>query len=287
MAEKREWYENLIHDLKAPLASMRLTIDAVQYAGSLNEAQIAYIDKAIKYIDKMSEMISSSLEKLGRQMQRVEVNLDRLIAACVEMVEARAQQRGIAVQVDVPAGVGTVIAEASAVESILQNLLTNAIEYNVDGGRVTLRAEGDQHAVRISISDTGQGIAPEDQAHVFERGVTSGRGNGIGLAIVKAAVERHGGEVTLESELGRGTTVVVTLPRGSAGEQPVSPQHEAESEDSKAKDDPVVPPPTRMPNGDQIMTIEVMGSNEPLDVVDDDSQEGDDFDSSDEDDPLV
>lgn len=288
MARKREWYEDLIHDLKAPLTAVKLTIDAVQYMGPLNDAQVANIDKAIKRIDSMSDMIRHALEKLARDAVHIEVNLDHLIAACLEMVEASAQERGITIQVDIPpSGIGTVAAGANELDKVLLNLLTNAIKYNVDGGRITLRAEGEKKSVRISVSDTGQGIAPENQARVFDRWVTVGQGTGIGLSIVKATVERHGGQIALESQVGVGTTVTFTLPRKQTGKKRASSPHEAESMDSTSEDDPVTLPRIRMPKADQIATSEMVKPDESLDAVDDDSQESDDIDSADAKDDLL
>lgn len=288
MARKKEWYEDLIHDLKAPLTAIKLNIDAVQYMGPLNDAQLATIDKAIKRIDTMSDMIKHALDKLAQDAGYVEVKLDWVIAACLEMVEASAQECRITIQVDMPpSGIGTVMAEANELDKVLLNLLTNVIKYNVDGGHITLRVEGDKESVRISVSDTGQGIAPDLQARVFDRWVTSGRGSGVGLSIVKATVERHGGSIALESQVGIGTTVTVTLPRKQSSEKRARTLHEAESMDSTSGDDPVSLPRIRMPKGDRITTSEMVKPDETLDAVDDDSQESDDNDSADAKDDLL
>jgi anti-sigma regulatory factor (Ser/Thr protein kinase) len=204
------------------------------------------------------------------------------------MVEASAQERGITIQVDIPpSGIGTVAAGANELEKVLLNLLTNAIKYNVDGGRITLRAEGGKKSVRISVSDTGQGIAPENQARVFDRWVTGGQGTGIGLSIVKATVERHGGEIALESQLGVGTTVTFVLPRKQTDKKRATALVEAESMDSISEDDPVTLSRIRMPKGDRIATSEMVKPDESLDAVDDDSQESDDIDSADAKDDLL
>ncbi|PJF27886.1 MAG: hypothetical protein CUN53_02385 [Phototrophicales bacterium] len=288
MARKKEWYEDLIHDLKAPLTSLKLIIDAVQYMGPLNDAQVANIDKAIKRIDTMSDMIKHALEKLAQDAVHIEVNLDQLIVACLEIVEASAQERDITIQVDLPpSGLGTVAAGANELDKVLLNLLTNAIKYNVDGGGIILRAEGDKKSVRISVSDTGQGIAPEDQARVLERWMTRGQGSGVGLSIVKATVERHGGRIVLESQVGIGTTVTITLPRKQTRKKRARTLHEAESMDSTSGDDPVSLTRIRMPKGDRIVTSEMVKPDETLDAVDDDSQESDDNDSADAKDDLL
>ncbi len=288
MAKKREWYEDLIHDLKAPLTALKLNIDAVQYMGPLNDAQRAAIDKAIKRIDTMGDMINHTLEKLAQDVGYIEINLDQLIASCLEIVEASAQERGISIQIDIPpSGLGTVMAEANELDKILLNLLTNAIKYNVDGGHITLRAEGDKNSVRIAVSDTGLGIAPEDQARVFERWVTSGQGSGVGLSIVKATVERHGGQIALESQLGVGTTVTFMLPREQTAKKHVKTPYEAESTDSTSEDDLLSLSRTRTLKADQIATSELVKPDELLDAVDDDSQESDDNDLADANDDLL
>ena len=102
---------------------------------------------------------------------------------------------------------------------MLQNLLTNAIKYSPDGGEILVRIEALDEEVRLSVVDHGLGIAPEARPHVFESlfrsreaGASGIPGFGLGLSIVRNLVEAHGGQITVESELGRGSAFAVTLP---------------------------------------------------------------------------
>jgi len=115
----------------------------------------------------------------------------------------------------------TVWADQERIGQVVRNLLSNAIKFTPAGGKVTISVrpwEGDKGLVEIQVSDTGSGISPHDQAHLFERfyrGEAATRGipgTGLGLAIVKEIVEEHGGRVSVESELGVGSTFTVLLP---------------------------------------------------------------------------
>jgi two-component system sensor histidine kinase BaeS len=115
-----------------------------------------------------------------------------------------------------------VVGDADRLRQVIGNLVSNALRYTPAGGRVTLRAWGEGKQVRIAVSDTGPGIAPKDQTHLFDRfyraDVARDRasgGSGLGLAIARALVEAHGGEIWVESALGEGTTFTIILHRGS------------------------------------------------------------------------
>jgi two-component system phosphate regulon sensor histidine kinase PhoR len=115
---------------------------------------------------------------------------------------------------------GTAWGDAQACEQILSNLLDNAIKYSEPGGSIALRIGGDERSVRIDVADTGMGIPERDLSRIFERFYRVDRarsrsqgGTGLGLAIVKHLVQRLGGEIEVESQLGRGSTFSVSLPR--------------------------------------------------------------------------
>jgi len=115
-------------------------------------------------------------------------------------------------------GVSTVQADERKVKQILLNLLSNALKFTPEGGRVTVRARCLGELAEISVIDTGVGIAPEDQGTVFEEfrqvGTASKKveGTGLGLALCRKFVELHGGKIWVESELGRGSRFIFTLP---------------------------------------------------------------------------
>jgi signal transduction histidine kinase len=287
MKKKRDWFDELVHDLKTPLAAAKGFIDLVQNLGPLNDEQQKYVDKAMARLDYMHGMINQLLElaPLNKPLPVSEVNFDHLLVTCVETVNPSAAQRGITIYVDTPpGGVGTVWAETHQLDKVLLNLLNNAVKYNIDQGVIDIRLNADADNVWLSISDTGLGIALEEQDLVFERfyrahGHTDG--TGLGLSIVKTIVEKHGGRVELVSEVNKGTTITVVLPRHpKMSSQPADPA--VESVDLPP-DDPAEVALVSLPRAAYLDRAIPDLSGEALDPVDDDSQEADQSDISDSD----
>ena len=128
---------------------------------------------------------------------------------------------------ELPADLPPVIGDGPALSMLLSNLLTNAIKYNRPNGRVSVTAEADEQTVRLRVTDTGIGITPEHQAHVFEefyrvknKEASETVGTGMGLAICKRIAEELGGQITLESTAGVGTVFTVVLPRNTSDQAP-------------------------------------------------------------------
>ena len=136
-------------------------------------------------------------------------------------VRERAVRHGINVDIDVDERLGEFTGDERKIKQILLNLLSNAVKFTPEGGRIGITARQRDGAVEISVSDTGIGISPEDQPKIFEefRQVGSDyahkvEGTGIGLTLAKKFVELHGGRIWVESELGKGSTFIFTLPLG-------------------------------------------------------------------------
>jgi signal transduction histidine kinase len=135
------------------------------------------------------------------------------------LVRERAMRHGIQLERTVAADVGALVGDERKVKQVLLNLLSNAVKFTPEGGRVEVRAGAVNGDLQISVSDTGIGIAPEDQQAIFEEFRQVGRdhagkreGTGLGLALAKRFVELHGGTLRVESELGKGSTFTFTLP---------------------------------------------------------------------------
>jgi signal transduction histidine kinase len=150
---------------------------------------------------------------------RASVDLRELVEDAVAATAPAAAGAGVAVRLDAPAAV---IAEVDAhrVRQVVDNLLSNAVKYTEPGGAVTLALGEADGEVALDVSDTGIGIAADELEHVFARFFRGGQaqrqhipGTGIGLSIVSAIVEAHGGRIEVDSEPGRGTTFRVRLPR--------------------------------------------------------------------------
>jgi signal transduction histidine kinase len=119
-----------------------------------------------------------------------------------------------------PSNLPLISGDQTLLRQAITNLVDNALKYTPSGGQVRVNVSAQESKFRVSVADSGMGIAPADQAHLFEkffrvkqRGSTQVKGSGLGLAIVKSIVERHGGRVWMESRLGKGSTFFVELPR--------------------------------------------------------------------------
>ena len=130
----------------------------------------------------------------------------------------RALRRSITLEHAIDERLGTIRADERKVKQVLLNLLSNALKFTPEGGRVDIRADIQGELAEISVTDTGVGIAPEDQDAVFEEfrqvgaAVQKAQGTGLGLALSRKFIELHGGKVSVKSELGVGSTFTFTLP---------------------------------------------------------------------------
>jgi signal transduction histidine kinase len=145
--------------------------------------------------------------------------LSDALSNAMTLVRERAQQHGIVLEQQLDAKLGEIVADERKVKQILVNLLSNAVKFTPDGGRIDVTARLEDGNAVIAVHDKGIGIAPEDQAAVFEEFRQVGRdytntqeGTGLGLALTKKFVELHGGRIWLESEPGKGSTFTFTIP---------------------------------------------------------------------------
>jgi len=213
---------DIAHELRTPLHILQGEAElALTRAGSA-EAYRACIESAAEEYQRLAAMVDALLflaraEQPDTQLNRQWLQLDHEIATVCDFYQALADEQAVAL---VAKGSGQVLADASLLRRALGNLVANALRHTPGGGRIVIavRQRPDQGA-EISVSDTGDGIAPEDLAHVFDRfyRADSGRsrtkaGTGLGLAIVKFIMELHGGTASIQSELHQGTTVTLTFP---------------------------------------------------------------------------
>lgn len=220
---KSEFVATVSHDLRAPLTFMRGYATMLPMVGALNEKQKEFGDKIVAGVEQMTVLIDDLLDlgriEAGVGLAREPVQMTAVINEVVETLTPHALSRGLKLQVELPASLPRLSGDYILLRQALTNLVDNALKYTPSGGEVRLRASTDEVDFLFTVSDTGVGIAPADQAHLFEkffrvrqRGSTQVKGSGLGLAIVKSIVERHGGKVWLESKLGKGSTFYVTLP---------------------------------------------------------------------------
>jgi signal transduction histidine kinase len=225
---KSEFLANMSHELRTPLNAIIGFADVLEQRlfGELNDQQADYTHDIASsgrhLLDLVNEILDLSKVEAGRmELERSEFALAETIRGTLAFVRERAAGHRIEVGADVPADLGTVVADERKVRQVLLNLLSNAVKFTPDGGTIAVRARRSDGEVLVSVRDTGIGIAPEDQVTVFEEfqqvGKASDRsreGTGLGLTLAKRFVELHGGRIWVESEVGKGTTFTFVLPAG-------------------------------------------------------------------------
>jgi NtrC-family two-component system sensor histidine kinase KinB len=220
---KGELISTVSHELKTPLTSMRLATHVLlsEKLGPLNPRQMEMLIAAREDSDRLYRIIENLLDisrmEAGRsELELVPVNAEQVILDAVEKVRAAYLAKGIALTINVPGDIPSVLADTFRLESVFGNLLNNALKNTSPGGQVTLSAQTEAGTVYFSVEDTGSGIPNEYLPHVFEKffhvpGHGPERGSGLGLSIVKEIIEAHGGKVGVSSEPGKGTRFTFTL----------------------------------------------------------------------------
>ncbi|MBN1976808.1 MAG: HAMP domain-containing protein [Anaerolineae bacterium] len=220
---KSDFVATVSHDLRAPLTFMRGYTTMLPMVGSLTEKQSEYVDKILQGVGQMSELIDDLLDlgrvEAGVGLERKPCHLGAILIEAVDGMRARAITKGLAVRLEPPEGTAVVSGDAALLRQMVANLVDNAIKYTPSDGVVTVSLSVHDKQAAIRVTDTGIGIAPDDQVRLFEKFYRIKRrdtadipGTGLGLAIVKSIVERHGGRVWVESELNTGSTFHVLLP---------------------------------------------------------------------------
>jgi signal transduction histidine kinase len=223
---KSEFLANMSHELRTPLNAIIGFSDVLgqRLFGELNERQAEYTTDIASsgrhLLDLVNEILDLSKVEAGRmELEPSEFALAETIRGALAFVRERAARHAIALIEDAPADLGTVVADERKVRQVLLNLLSNAVKFTPDGGTITVRARRGVGEVQVSVRDTGIGIAPADQARVFDEvqqvGQASDRsreGTGLGLTLAKRFIELHGGRIWVESELGKGSTFTFALP---------------------------------------------------------------------------
>jgi signal transduction histidine kinase len=222
---KSDFVNMVAHELRSPLVSIRQLNSVLLegLAGPLAEKQEDFVKRGMKKIDALLALINDLLDvaklEAGRLVQKkTAIDLSEMIEDMVLLMQLRAKEQGILL-IHSCKNMRPVVADPKNIEEVLNNLLTNAINYSPEGGKVTVTARGVGNFVEIKVSDTGVGIAPEELPKIFykfyrvkhpkTRQVT---GTGLGLSIVKGIVEAYHGSIHVESVLDQGTTFTVLLP---------------------------------------------------------------------------
>ena len=223
---KSEFLANMSHELRTPLNAIIGFSEVLieRMFGELNDKQDDYLKDIHSSGKHLLSLINDILDLSKIEAGRMELDVENFdmpaaLANALTLVRERAQRHGIALSLQVAPEVGEIRADERKFKQILVNLLTNAVKFTPDGGKVDVRAQLVDGVLQVAVADTGIGIAPEDQGAVFEEFRQVGRhytnkqeGTGLGLTLTRRFVELHGGTLTLQSEPGRGSTFTFTLP---------------------------------------------------------------------------
>jgi two-component system sensor histidine kinase HydH len=204
------------HEIRNPLSSIKgfATYFRERYKDVPEDQRTAEI--MVQEVDRLNRVIGQLLE-FARPMtvQKRSTSLQAVIQHSLKMMEREAEGRNIRIVTTLSPGIGEVPIDPDRINQVLLNLYLNAIEAMEGGGvlSVDLSRDQDPRSVKIAVSDTGTGISKDDLGHIFDPYFTTKQsGTGLGLAIVHNILEAHQGELKVESEEGRGTTVTIRFP---------------------------------------------------------------------------
>jgi GAF domain-containing protein/anti-sigma regulatory factor (Ser/Thr protein kinase) len=223
---KSEFLANMSHELRTPLTAIIGFSEVLseKLFGELNDKQNEYMDDIVSSGRHLLSLINDILDLSKVEAGRMELDLTKFdiptaIDNALILIRERATLHGIRLQHAVDEHLGEVLGDERKFKQILLNLLSNAVKFTAEGGRIDVDAALTNGAVEISVSDTGVGIAPENQETIFEEFRQVGtdyskkrEGTGLGLTLTRKFVELHGGKIWVESEVGKGSTFTFTLP---------------------------------------------------------------------------
>jgi len=221
---KDQFVSTVSHELRTPLTAMmgylELTLEGE--AGELTGEQQRFLGIVSRNCARLNRLIDdilfvSRVDADGLSLDPEWVALDEVAWTAVESAQAAADWKDVELRLETSGELSSLWADPTRLAQTVDNLLANAIKFTPSGGEVTLTLEQKEDAVHLSVADTGVGIPEEELGRLFERFYrastgTAMQGTGLGLPIVRSIVEAHGGTISVESEVGAGTTFEVDLP---------------------------------------------------------------------------
>jgi signal transduction histidine kinase/ActR/RegA family two-component response regulator len=222
---KSEFLASMSHELRTPLNAVigfsEVLLDKL--FGDLNPRQEEYLQdirsSGLHLLELLNEILDLSKVEAGRmELEPAMFSVQDALRQTVALVRERAAQHGISLHLDVDEGLGEIETDQLRFKQVVLNLLSNAVKFTPDGGRVTVAASVDGDQLRVSVSDTGIGVPPEDRERIFEsfqqgrRGTSKEEGTGLGLTLCRRIVELLGGRMWLETSVGSGSTFGFAIP---------------------------------------------------------------------------
>ncbi len=223
---KSEFVSLVSHELRTPLTSIKGYVDLLLdgEVGELAEDQVEFLGIVKASADRLVSLVNdlldiSRIESGKIELKRAPEDLTALIRQAASTLRPQIEGKRQDLVLDLPADLPPVLGDADRITQILVNLLSNAHKYTPAGGHIAVRAHAGMQQIQVQVSDTGIGLSPEEQAQLFtrffrahNRATQEAGGTGLGLAITRSLVEMHGGQITVESAPGQGSTFSFTLP---------------------------------------------------------------------------
>lgn len=233
---RNQFIANVSHELKTPLTAIRGYCELLLRHGAGQDDGRAYLGAVLRASDQLRHLVEELLQMTEVEAGRLRVDprptdLREAIVAALALAKPLAAEKGIALANDVPTALPLVRADPARLGQVFNNLISNALKFTPDHGRVTIEVSAGGGLAHVRVKDTGVGIPIEEQPRLFTRFFRASTasparpGLGLGLYITRAIVESHAGVVWIESEVGRGTTAQFTLPfaEEDRAAEPVSP----------------------------------------------------------------
>ncbi len=227
----REFVANVSHELRTPITNIRSYAETLEDVGEEmppdNRAHFLQVilnesDRMVKIVQDL--LMLSKFDAGDNDMRFENFDIANSTNNICEAIRLNVEKRDMRLSVEVPTSAVVCCGDRARIEQVIVNIITNAIRYTPDGGEISVKVGGSDHHVWVSVKDTGIGIPPEQLPHIFDRFYRVDRarsralgGSGLGLSIAKEIVMKHGGEISIDSEPGKGTKVLIRLPREQSG----------------------------------------------------------------------
>jgi len=225
---RREFVANVSHELRTPLTSIRAVVETLE-SGAVEDERVAkeFLGRIVGEVDRLTALVEDLLDLARLEAGRSKMGLElidpgELVLAGADRLRPQLERAGLTMSVSHGEHLAPIEVDRARIEQVLINLVHNAIKFTPHGGEVSLNVSQRDSVTEITVRDTGVGIAKEEQGRLFERFYKSDKarrseGTGLGLAIAKHIVQSHGGEISVESDVGKGATFRFTLPNRPSG----------------------------------------------------------------------
>ena len=225
---KSDFVQMVTHELRSPLSAVQSMLRVLEqgYVGPVTAKQQDLIQRSQRRVSFLLALVKDLLELAAGKVEQLkgekkEVLLNETIAKVTELMQTSAEEKRLEFRVEISEEPLTLVGIEEGLERVFMNLVSNAVKYTPTGGSVTVRAWSENNQIKVEVSDTGIGIPEEALPRIFDEFYRAKNakamemeGTGLGLAIVKDVVEQHGGQISVKSVVGEGSTFYVTLPKG-------------------------------------------------------------------------